>query len=136
KGGPNQRGSSGDMMLPSAVQLLPTPTAMDSRASGGSGASDVTLTDAMVRGKLLPTPTATPYGNNQSASSGASVRPSLDGLAPKLLPTPSTADGGGGHVSRSGARSDELLLPGIAAAISRGDLTDQPSTDGNEPSDE
>src|SRR5690606_2206286 len=26
KGGPNQRGSSGDLMLPSAVQLLPTPT--------------------------------------------------------------------------------------------------------------
>lgn len=28
KGGPNQRGSSGDLMLPSAVQLLPTPTAV------------------------------------------------------------------------------------------------------------
>jgi hypothetical protein len=27
KGGPNQRGSSGDLMLPSAVQLLPTPKA-------------------------------------------------------------------------------------------------------------
>ena len=27
KGGPNQRGSSGDLMLPSAVQLLPTPDA-------------------------------------------------------------------------------------------------------------
>jgi DNA (cytosine-5)-methyltransferase 1 len=26
KGGPNQRGSSGDLMLPSAVHLLPTPT--------------------------------------------------------------------------------------------------------------
>ena len=28
KGGPNQRGSSGDLMLPSAVNLLPTPTAV------------------------------------------------------------------------------------------------------------
>lgn len=28
KGGPNQRGSSGDLMLPSAVMLLPTPTAV------------------------------------------------------------------------------------------------------------
>jgi hypothetical protein len=27
KGGPNQRGSSGDLMLPSAVALLPTPEA-------------------------------------------------------------------------------------------------------------
>ena len=52
KGGPNQRGSSGDLMLPSAVQLLPTPTAMDSKASGGAvGASDVTLTDATTRGE-------------------------------------------------------------------------------------
>lgn len=31
KGGPNQRGSSGDLMLPSAVQLLPTPTARDGK---------------------------------------------------------------------------------------------------------
>src|SRR5690606_26028829 len=29
KGGPNQRGSSGDLMLPSAVQLLPTPMTSD-----------------------------------------------------------------------------------------------------------
>jgi hypothetical protein len=49
KGGPNQRGTSGDLMLPSAVMLLPTPTAMDSKASGGSSPSDVTLTDAVVR---------------------------------------------------------------------------------------
>ena len=49
KCGPNQRGSSGDLMLPSAVQPLPTPT-------------------------------ATPYGNNQSASPGATVRPSLTSM--------------------------------------------------------
>ena len=30
KGGPNQRGSSGDLMLPSAVSLIPTPSAADS----------------------------------------------------------------------------------------------------------
>lgn len=29
KGGPNQRGSSGDLMLPSAVHLLPTPACND-----------------------------------------------------------------------------------------------------------
>lgn len=53
KGGPNQRGSSGDLMLPSAVQrLLPTPTAADHKASGGSSPSDVTLTDAIVRTNL------------------------------------------------------------------------------------
>jgi len=52
KGGPHQRGSSGDLMLPSAV-LLPTPTAMDSKASGGNpdttGTHGTTLTDATVR---------------------------------------------------------------------------------------
>lgn len=74
KGGPGQRGSSGDLMLPSAVLsaamtsspttdeqpapdapadtvLLPTPTAKDAAMSGGSSPSDVTLTDALVRGK-------------------------------------------------------------------------------------
>ncbi|QDF19426.1 DNA methyltransferase [Gordonia phage McKinley] len=53
KGGPNQRGSSGDLMLPSAVQphnLLPTPRAMDSkgsRSSTSTGTHSDTLTDAM-----------------------------------------------------------------------------------------
>jgi DNA (cytosine-5)-methyltransferase 1 len=69
KGGPNQRGSSGDLMLPSAVHLLPTPRA----TRGGSHTESVVL-----------------------------------------LPTPSVADGMGGHLSRSGDRSHELLLPGVA----------------------
>jgi DNA (cytosine-5)-methyltransferase 1 len=38
KGGPNQRGSSGDLMLPSAVHLLPTPEASD--ATGGRRSSE------------------------------------------------------------------------------------------------
>lgn len=39
KGGPNQRGSSGDLMLPSAVTLLPTPSAAspDSRRAREDG---------------------------------------------------------------------------------------------------
>ena len=41
KGGPGQRGSSGDLMLPSAVHLLPTPTAAPygSNRSMSDGAS-------------------------------------------------------------------------------------------------
>lgn len=31
-----------------------------------------------------------------------------------LMPTPQVADATGGHASRSGARADELLLPGLA----------------------
>ena len=53
KGGPNQRGSGGDLMLPSAVHLLPTPTATDSKSSGSAGYATghdgTTLTDATVR---------------------------------------------------------------------------------------
>ncbi|AIM40465.1 DNA methyltransferase [Mycobacterium phage Estave1] len=43
-----------------------------------------------------------------------------------LLPTPSAADGGGGHLTRSGDRSHELLLPGVARAYSRGELLSTP----------
>jgi len=75
--------------------LLPTVTAADAGSSGGSTPSDVTLTDAVVRTEcgtidnprhLLPTPTAVPYGNNQSDSPGASVRPPLWALTPELWP--------------------------------------------------
>ena len=45
-----------------------------------------------------------------------------------LLPTPSAADGGGGHLTRSGARSAELLLPGVARAYGNGDLLPTPTT--------
>lgn len=49
-----------------------------------------------------------------------------------LLPTPSVADGMGGHLSRSGARSDELLLPGVAKAYADGALLPTPkATDGH-----
>lgn len=51
KGGPNQRGSSGDLMLPSAVMLLPTPTTQPTTGNG----------HARNLGKevhLLPTPRA------------------------------------------------------------------------------
>ena len=49
KGGPNQRGSSGDLMLPSAVHhLLPTPRASDHTGPGshGRGSQDLRTTVA------------------------------------------------------------------------------------------
>lgn len=102
-----------------AQRLLPTPTAQDSSGSRGhrpdgtkySQTSGVTLTDAVT---LLPTPRAT---------RGGSATETLD-----LLPTPSVADGTGGHLSRSGSRSDELLLPGVAKQI--GASTPSPSDAG------
>jgi hypothetical protein len=96
--------------LPAAVKLLKTPTAQiavnggsqhpDKRKRGRHGptlADEVEwlLPDGAGARRLLPTPTATPYGSNQSASTGAAVRPSLDSLVPKLLPTPLAGDAKG-----------------------------------------
>lgn len=56
KGGPNQRGSKGDMTLPSAVQLPPTP---NTGISGGERSADRKGTGDlkfMARHGLLPTP--------------------------------------------------------------------------------
>lgn len=70
---------------------------------------------------LLKTPTA------QLAVNGGSQHPDKrreGGHGPTLadeveflLPTPSAADGTGGHMNRSGDRSHELLLPGVAREL-------------------
>jgi hypothetical protein len=110
KGGPNQRGSSGDLMLPAAVMLLPTPT-------------------------------ATPYGNNQSPSPGAAVRPSLDSLfsePAKLLPTPCATDAKGARNATSGRKPDSQHHSGetLLDVFWNGMPTSPPSDDGNNCSDE
>jgi hypothetical protein len=80
------------------------------------------LTTAMAVQALLKTPTA------QLATNGGSQDPAkrrdgghgptlADQVEHELLPTPSVADGTGGHLSRSGDRSAELLLPGIAKSL-------------------
>lgn len=61
KGGPNQRGSSGDLMLPSAVaQLLPTPVADNSRGLPSAGTDYASLPNAVA--ELLPTPAVNDMG--------------------------------------------------------------------------
>ena len=107
-GGPNQRGSSGDLMLPSAVH------------------------------RMLPTPTATPYGSNQSPSPGAAVRPSLDGTV-RLLPTPtamdSRASGGSTPANVTLTDADVRARLGTTPNPRHGDRTPPPSTDGRQPWD-
>ncbi|MFE0376218.1 hypothetical protein ACFW1M_11645 [Streptomyces inhibens] len=120
------------------ARLLPTPTVADSRGTRNrridgtsySSGYGLTLTDATT---LLPTPTATPYGSNQSNSPGAAVRPSLDSLAPKLLPTPRASDGAKGGPNQRGSKGD-LTLPSAAHRI--GESTARPSDDGNSSSDD
>ena len=72
-------------------RLLPTPRTSDQNGTGQHGAGGMDLRTAV---KMLPTPSATPYGSNQGGSMGRTgpVRPSLEGVA-KLLPTPRASDG-------------------------------------------
>jgi DNA (cytosine-5)-methyltransferase 1 len=121
------------------VTLLKTPTAQlavnggsqhpDKRRMGGHGA---TLADE-VEFLLLPTPTAVPYGNNQSASPGAAVRPSLNTLAPQL-PTPRATDGTKGGPNQRGSSGDlmlpsavQLLLPTPTARLGGGHGSSDPA---------
>ena len=70
KGGPNQRGSKGDLMLPSAVhQLPPTP-----RATRGGSSTETTA--------LLPTPSAADGSGGRYNSTGHQV--TLPGTAREL----------------------------------------------------
>lgn len=123
-----------------AQRLLPTPTAAVS-SDGITEEQAAARALERYRGNLvesvllLPTPLASDGekgGPNQRGGSG-DLRLSS---AVQLLPTPSLADAMGGHLTRSGSRSDELLLPGVAEALANGDLTDQPSGDGKPSSDD
>ena len=76
------------------LDLLPTP-----RASRGASTTETAYAlggerddTGRTQGEvLLPPPTASRYGSNQSASAGAAVRPSLDSIT-DLLPTPCARD--------------------------------------------
>src|SRR5690606_8257204 len=71
--------------------LLPTPTAQDSAASGGSNEHNVTLTDAVVR---------TEFGTREND---------------RLLPTPSAADGSGS--GRHNSPGHQKTLPGTVREL-------------------
>ena len=72
--GAGQHGTGGPDLRTTVAELLPTPTSRDGKGANQRG------DETCLTGALLPTPTATPYGNNQSPSPGAAVRPSLDTL--------------------------------------------------------
>lgn len=82
--------ADGGMNLRHVVSLLPTPRASanenrQTKRTPSQEAGKHGLSLAAEVCSLLPTPTATPYGTNQSPSPGAAVRPSLNSLAPTLL---------------------------------------------------
>lgn len=97
------------------MTLLPTPTVQDSKNTAGESQFDRNTIPLNTVVSILPTPTASDYGTNQSASPEAAVRPSINKLAAEqLIPTPSVADALGGHEARGGDRAGELLLNGMA----------------------
>ena len=137
-GGPGRTYGDGTPTLDGISRLLPTPTAKDSAASGGSTASDVTLTDAVVRTDLgrranqrhglLPTPRTTDMnGPGVHGEGGMDLR-----TAATLLPTPRATRGGSNTeiaYGLGGSRTDEArtqgqVVPGTdwgtyAAAVER-----------------
>lgn len=136
KGGPNQRGSSGDLMLPSAVaQLLPTPV---SQPSGNSPEEHLRkkpgrdiVTDLSIiaenglfetGGRLLPTPEAKlatsgpDYARVGRAGSGGDNRTTTIAL----LPTPmvgSTSPAAHGQISGDYRRKMGEALDQMPAAL-------------------
>ena len=127
KGGPNQRGSKGDLMLPSAVvHLLPTPVTTDAK---GAAPGDLRRNSPGLRAlaDLLPTPAACNPNDGEGAETWLARRERVKltaqngngmgmplSIAVQLIPTPSVADAAGGHERRGGARGGELLLKGLA----------------------
>lgn len=106
---------------------------MQSKHGNGNGHGASLSIEAL---RLPPTPRASDGEKgctNQRGSSGDLMLPSA---VVQLLPTPSVADSTGGHLSRSGDRSTELLLPGVAKALTLGATTPPPSPDGPESSDD
>lgn len=92
--------------LPGGQELLPTATAADANGSGGSSASNVTLTDAVVRTafgtreniRLLPSPTTSEAnGIGCHGTGGADLRTTVS-----LLPTPKAGDADFGMPRTSG----------------------------------
>jgi hypothetical protein len=98
------------------VSLLGTPTARIHKGGSSrqrkSGADKARLEDQV---SLLPTPrTSDTNGAGAHGTGGPDLR-----TVASLLPTPSVADAMGGHMNRSGARSGELLLPGVARSLAQ-----------------
>ena len=156
-GGPNQRGSSGDLMLPSAVIGLapPADVASTSMTTGDSApglaeataptlnsagpmadgtASRTTPTPPMSAPTLLPTPRASDTGTpGRRATEG--FRPPLSQV---LLPTPRAQDAKHAEPSQNELTRDlgkDLLHVRLARQASSGEPTGSLLPDGNRFSD-
>ena len=125
KGGPNQRGSSGDLMLPSAVtHLLPSPRTSDTNGARHHGDGGMDLRTVV---SLLLTPAVNDMGEGKTPEAwdawtermkaahgnGNGHGASLSIEAQRLLPTPQASDCDGGRTRsmealRLGNRQEQL----------------------------
>jgi DNA-cytosine methyltransferase len=114
--------------------LLPTPTGALGEGGQTSRSGDRKdepllpgIAQAAADGTLLPTPTASIYGTNQSPTPGAAVRPSLHtltygedavlGADGELLPTPRASDGEKGSPNQHGSSGDLMLVPAVLSLL-------------------
>lgn len=120
----------------SASSLLPTPTTRDHKGANQRG------DDSCLTGALLPTPSASVANDGEGTETWLARRERVKEtahngngmgmpltIAVQLLPTPSAQLANDSQTHRSGARSNELLLTGLALSI--GASIAQPSADGN-----
>ena len=125
KGGPNQRGSSGDLMLTSAVASLPAPTTSDGngprttpRQDGREDAPD--LRSAIHR---LPAPTASDGTRTNEHHQHGESNPTIHGAIARL-PAPTASDsretGAAGYSTSSGRHSGTTLTDAVLGAASAG----------------
>jgi hypothetical protein len=102
-----------------SLSLLPTVTASEATGAG-SGPAKTGGDNLRTAVTLLPSPRASEGekgGPNMRGSKGDLM---LSSAVHRLLPTPTVGMTQGGNKARSGARSGELLLNGVAEAISTG----------------
>ncbi|AYR02898.1 DNA methyltransferase [Gordonia phage Geodirt] len=120
KGGQNQRGSSGDLMLPSAVQpgnLLPTP-------NSANGTQRTRSAEAIARGDHqanltdLPRMLPTPRGRDHKGATASRAGDGHD-LPSALLPTPEAKLANSGpdfaRADRDGSGGDDLITTAARA---------------------
>jgi hypothetical protein len=132
--GAGQHGTGGLDLRTTVAELLPTPTSRDGKGANQRG------DETCLPGALLPTPRAArgASGTETMYKLGAERSDTNRPQGEVLLPTPSVADGMGGHLTRSGDRSDELLLPGVAreiALLPTPTVMDYKASGGSSPSD-
>lgn len=137
KGAGGPHGTGGPDLRHMVENLLPTPAVNDmgagksieawdewtekmrARHSNGNGHGKSLEIEAK---RLLPTPRHTDHHDSLTAPAARRHVEDGNGTLPEtigysLMPTPSVADSTGGHMTRSGSRSSELLLPGVAKSL-------------------